>query len=94
MPAQEEAGLLMSSVCKKNVVLAGIGTKKRKVGGGVIMGQLALIKGLARMGIRYHGQGANIPSKGFSFPTKNMCRKYLNNMYPCVLDKKRFLCAG
>jgi hypothetical protein len=30
----------------------------------VIMGQLALSKGPARMGIRYHGQEADIPSKG------------------------------
>jgi hypothetical protein len=38
---------------------------------GFIMGQLALSKGPARMGIRYHGQRANIPSRGF-FHTKDL----------------------
>jgi hypothetical protein len=32
---------------------------------GLDMGQLALSKGQARMGFHYHGQKANIPSKGF-----------------------------
>jgi hypothetical protein len=36
-------------------------------GGGGRSGQLASSKGPARMGIRYHGQGAPIPNKGFSF---------------------------
>jgi hypothetical protein len=57
------------------------------------MGQLDLGKGPARLEIRYHGQGVDVQSKGFSFHTTKMCSKYLNNMYPCVLEKKRFLCA-
>ncbi len=38
---------------------------KRAMGREVLeMGQLALSNGPARMGIRYHGQRADIPSKG------------------------------
>jgi hypothetical protein len=57
------------------------------------MGQLALSRGLASMGICYDGQGADIISKGF-FHTINTCPKHFYNMYLCVLDKKRFSCAG
>jgi hypothetical protein len=41
-------------------------------GRGVVMGQLALSKGPARMGNCYQGQRADIPSKGL-FHTINTC---------------------
>ncbi len=52
----------------------------RLKGRGVVRGQLALSKGPARMGIRYHGQGADIPSL------------IITCIY--VFVKKRFLYAG
>jgi hypothetical protein len=43
------------------------GHRKLEGKGEGLNGQLASSKEPARMGIRYHGQGAPIPSKGFSF---------------------------
>jgi hypothetical protein len=63
-------------------------------GSGGCNGQLALSKGPGRTGIRYHGQIADIPSKGFIFHTINMCQKYLNNINMCLFTKKGFQCAG
>jgi hypothetical protein len=53
------------------------------------MGQLALSRGPARMAIRYHGQGDDIPSKGFSFHISNMCPKQHYNRNHVCLSKKR-----
>ncbi len=41
-------------------------------GRGFVTGQLALSKGPARMGIRFHGLRADIPSKGL-FHTIDIC---------------------
>ncbi len=41
------------------------GKRGKMKGRGAVMGQLALSKGPTRIGIRYHGQRADIPSKGF-----------------------------
>jgi hypothetical protein len=46
--------------------------RREMKGRGFVMGQLALSKGPARMGIYYHGQRADIPSKGL-FPTIDIC---------------------
>jgi hypothetical protein len=56
----------------------------------VKMGQLALSKGPAKIGIRYHVQRANIPSKGF-INLILACPEYSNTSGICVSDiKERF----
>jgi hypothetical protein len=61
-PDQEEMGMLMSSVCKSmSCWQVGHGDCGRRGGGH--NRQLASSKGLARIGIRHHGQGTAIPSK-------------------------------
>jgi hypothetical protein len=75
------------------LVERGHGERETK-GRGFVMGQLALSKGLARMGIRYNGQRADIPSKGI-FHTIDLHALIITMTYcMCVLIKKRFHCAG
>jgi hypothetical protein len=67
-PIEEEAGLLM--LCMSNECCDGRnghGERGKLKGKGVVIGQLVLSKGPARMGICYHGQRANIPSDFFSY---------------------------
>ncbi len=70
-------------------MLVGIGAWR--LGEGGHNGQLVSNKGPARMGIRHHGQGLTIPSKGF-FPSILKHISYVFKTYiVCALDKKKLL---
>jgi hypothetical protein len=52
------------------------------------MGQLALGKGPARLEIRYHGQGVDVQSKGFSFHTTKCALSILITCIHVCLKKR------
>jgi hypothetical protein len=56
------------------------------------MGQLALSKGPVRSATMDKKPAFQV--RGFPLCIPYTCSEHLNNIYWCVFDKKKFLCAG
>jgi hypothetical protein len=89
VPDQEEAGVLMSSVCV-NVLLMGI--RARWLEGGGAMS--SWLQARDQQGwCCHHGQGTTIPWKGFFLSYLNTCLHIVITCF-CVCLMKEIPCAG